>query len=338
MEQKLYDAASKLPETSLDFETIKSTPIKKSHKKLWKATASIAACLVLLISIGFITVEAKEYNDAVKFFKEYDLSTEGLSRGEIKAVYRDISTKSFTHANTADVITNSLSADQIEGFEIIQENPTPEDIENIWNYKTGELPVTLQPFFTPEKQGIHYEYRSEYRKDDRLGLDIHDKSFIEKYDGATLLWSVSVSEFRINDYIVVSDGVIAFGETPTWSSTQRDYAWMVKVDSNGNLVWKHKLENGFEDEDIAKIIENSDGSYAIISLGDYKYFCLSQYSTNGKRICHKKTEIGNYGIWNAARFRDGYIVQLGSHMTNEYSKIVKVDYEGNITESFSYSE
>ena len=32
------------------------------------------------------------------------------------------------------------------------------------------------------------------------------------------------------------------------------------------------------------------------------------------------------------------MVQLGSYMTNEHAKIVKVDREGNITESFSYGD
>ena len=94
MEQKLYDAASKLPETGLDFHTIHPTPKPKSSNRTWRTIASVAACFILLISIGFITVEAKEYRDAIKFFNEYGLSTDGLSRGEIKAVYRDIDRKS----------------------------------------------------------------------------------------------------------------------------------------------------------------------------------------------------------------------------------------------------
>ena len=179
-------------------------------------------------------------------------------------------------------------------------------------------------------------YRSEYKEDAQLGFEVHDKSFIEKYDGEKLLWSVAISEFWINGFSTVSDGVIAYGETPTWSSSQYSYAWMAKIDSDGNLLWKHMLNNGFEDEYIGEILENADGSYAVISRGDFKYFCLSQYTSDGKETYFKKTEVGNYGIWNAARLGDGYIVQLGSHMTNEYSKIIKVDYEGNITESFSY--
>lgn len=330
MEQKLYDAASKLPETNLDFEKIQSAPKAKSGNRTWRAIAAVAACFILLISISFITVEAKEYRDAINFFYKYSLSTDGLSRSEIKAVYRDITTKSFTYSKTAEVIANSLSADQIEGYEILQDNPTPEDIENLWNYKNYN-----GSFIRPSQNGIHYEFRSEYKEDAQLGYKVHDKSFFEKYDGEKLLWSVSVPAFWAGGFSTVSDGVIAYGTTPTWGNSQSSYAWMAKIDSDGNLLWKHMLNNGFEYEYIFSIFENADGSYAVISRGDFEYFCLSQYTSDGKETYFKKTEIGNYGIWNAARLGDGYIVQLGRFYSDDI--IIKVDHEGNITESFSYS-
>lgn len=78
------------------------------------------------------------------------MSTEGLTRGEIKEVYRDITTKSFTYSKTAEVIRNSISSDNIGGYEIVQNNPTPEDIENLWNYKnyTGGLLVPHKQAYT----------------------------------------------------------------------------------------------------------------------------------------------------------------------------------------------
>ncbi len=342
MEQKLHDAASKLPETSLDFSAIQPAPRAKPGRA-WRAVASLAACVILLISVGFVTVEAKEYSDAIKFFNEYGLSTDGLSRGEIKEIYRDITTKSFTYAKTAEVIAGSISSDKIGGYEILQENLTPEDVLNLWNYKnySGGFVVSGDDGSTwlgvsSNRQGVHYEYRAEYKEDPKLGFEVHDRSIVEKYEDGELLWSVPISLFWVNGITTVSDGVIAYGETPTWSSAQHSYAWMAKIDSEGSLLWTCMLNNGFKDEYIAEILENEDGTYAVISRGDYKFFCLSQYSSGGKEISFQKTEVGNYGIWNAARFGDGYIVQLGSHMTNEYSRIVKVDRQGNITESFSY--
>lgn len=298
-------------------------------KMTWKRCAAIAACLILLLTVGFGTVafaaEAKAYNEAVQFFDDYDLPTEGLTRSQIKAVYRDIITKSFTYAKTAEVIEKGLTEKQVSGYEIQQRDPTPQELEELWNVN----------YYQSNQEYVH---RTEYKMSSDLGFEVMDKSYLEKYDGDTLLWSVGVREFMIQDYSVVSDGVIAHGWTPHWSSAQTDYAWMMKVDKDGNLLWKLKVDNGFKDEYIAEVLENDDGSYAVISRGDLKYFCLSQYSTEGVLTHFQKTEVGNYGIWNAACFGDGYIVQLGSYVTNEHAKIIKVDRLGNITDSFSYGD
>ena len=307
---------------------------KSRSKPIWIKWGTMAACFVLLISACFgtftVVAEAAEYKAAVQFFNDYGMSTDGLTRGEIKAVYRDITTKSFTYSKTAEVIRNSISADNVGGYEITQDNPTPEDVKNLWNYKnyTGG-------FIGSTQTGVHYKYRSEYKEDKTLGFEIHDKSYLEKYNGDELLWSVSVSDFWIENFSIVSDGVIAYGRTDTLSSNQKSHAWMAKIDLEGNLVWKKMLSNGFNREYISAVVENDDGSYAVFSRGDLKYFCLSQYAVDGKETHFHKTEVGNYGIWNAARFEDGYIVQLGR---NELTQIVKVDREGNITDSFTYSD
>ena len=330
MEQKLYDAASKLPEPDLDFYAIQPSASSKSPHRTWRTIASLAACFILLITIGFVTVEAKEYTDAVNFFNEYGLSTDGLSRDEIKAVYRDITTKSFTYSKTAQVIASSISADHIGGYEIIQENPTPEYTENLWNCMNsgGRFPL-------PTQEGIHYQFYSEYVKDPEQGFSVHDKSFLEKYDGDTLLWSISFSDFRISGSCTVSDGVIAYGETPIWSTSQDSHAWMAKISPEGKLLWKCQLDHGFGSEYIAEILENPDGSYAVFSRGLFGYLCLSQFTADGKELFFQKSKIGDYAILNAARFADGYLVQLGTYYNNDY-KIVKVDRRGNLTESFTY--
>ena len=340
MEQKLKDAASGLPETELEFTQIcdlarlkhgtRKSPLSLSgiHRSLVAAT-----CLLLLLGLGFggyaYAAEVKEYNAAVAFFAENNLSTEGLTREEIKAVYKDIITESFSYGKTGEVIKNSLTSEQIGGYEIWQGEPTPEDVENLWNYKN------YHGWFTNTMPNDVYSHRSEFDH-----TDIHNShkgSYVEKHEGDSLVWSVCITDFWILEVVPVSNGVIAYGTNYRWSSAQTEFAWMAKIDENGNLLWTHKMDNGFEHEYIAEILENADGSYAVISRGDLKHFCLSQYASDGTRTLFNKTEIGNRGIWNAAHFGDGYIVQLGSYMENEHARIVKVDREGNITDSFSYS-
>lgn len=334
MEQKLTQAAEKLPETKLDFERIRAACGENSvGRRSWRALAACAACVVLLLCAGLGTYayaeEAKEYEAAILFFDENGLSIDGLTRGQIKAVYRDITTKSFTYSKTAQVIKDSLSTEQIAGFEIWQEEPTPEDVENLWNYKNYN-----GWFVTAVPQKL-YTHRSEFG--DVNGHYSHERSYVEKHDGDTVVWSTVITEFWVRGCHAVSDGVIAYGEDYTWSSEQKSCAWMAKLDQEGNMLWIQKMDNGFRDEYIAEVLENQDGSYAVISRGDFEYFCLSQYTADGQRTLFHKTEIGNYGIWDAARFGDGYIVHLGSYMINETATIAKVDHEGNITDIFSYS-
>ena len=319
---------------NLDPAYIEAAAVPKAKKPFkLKGWGAIAACLVILFSVGIGTytyaAEAKEYHDAIKFFNDYDLSTNGLTRTEIKKIYRDITTESFSYTKTAEVIANSLTSDQIGGFEILQEKPTPADVENLWNYKNYS-----GRFLIPAEEGVHFKYRSEYTHTAE-GQIFFEESYFEKYDDETLLWSVILPEFKIQGYRITSDGVIAYGETA--SNTQRGNPCMAKFDDNGNLIWETTINHGFDNEYVTAVLENADGSYAVISRGDFHYFCLSQYSADGKEPHFKKTEVGNYGIWHSARFGDGYLVQLGNYTTDEYAKIVKVDRSGNITESFSYS-
>ena len=119
---------------NLDPAYIEAAAVPKAKKPFrLKGWGAIAACLVILFSVGIGTytyaAEAKEYHDAIKFFNDYDLSTRGLTRAEIKKIYRDITTESFSYTKTAEVIANSLTSDQIGGFEILQEKPTPADFK-----------------------------------------------------------------------------------------------------------------------------------------------------------------------------------------------------------------
>ena len=88
-----------------------------------------AACFIFAVSLGFggyaYAAEVKEYNDAVRFFDQYALSTDGLSRGDIKEVYKDISTNSFTNDKTVYVIVSNCSPDILSNYTAPDENSPP---------------------------------------------------------------------------------------------------------------------------------------------------------------------------------------------------------------------
>ncbi len=311
---------------------------KKWKRKYWRYAVAAAVGMGLLATVGVGTyayaAERQEYHAAVGFFEEHELSTEGLSRGEIKAVYRDITTKTFSYSKTAQVLENSLADEVVEGYEILREDHSPEEVENLWNY--NNFSKNFAGTDSRAADGVTYQCGSEYKPDSELGFDVHDNSYLEKYIDDIWQWRVSFTEFEMEGYERVEGGVMVYGRTPTWSSRQISHAWLAMVSDRGDILWKCELENGFGDEYISAILEDEEG-YTVISRGDFAYFCLSRYSRKGKQVSFQKTHVGNYGIWNVARLGDGYLVQLGSYMEDEYAKIIKVDSEGNITDAFSYS-
>ena len=310
----------------IDPAYIEAADVTVSKRVSWlKKCGIVAACLVLLVGIGFGTYicveDIKEYNTAVQFFNEYNLSTEGLTRQEIKNVYKDIVTKSFSDPKTAEVIIHSLSNDGIEGNEIFQEDPTPEDIEKLWNDKNMWYP-TIEP------NGIHYEYHSNWIDSDRYWC------YVEKYDGDKLLWRTSLPDYssgRIRGCKVVSDGVIVYGQCSIW-----------KFSEDGRILWSQGVIDRGGTQFIRAVVENDDGSYAVFSEV-YFQLCLSQISKDGERIYSNEELVSVGTIENAVCFGDGYLVQTRLREADEqgywmqdYNKIIKVDRKGNILESFSY--
>lgn len=339
MEQKLYEAATQLPETDLKFEAIEAKPARRP----WRAALAIAACLTLLCALGFgtyaYTAEAREYSDAVAFFEAHALSAEGLTRAEIKAVYRDITTKSFTHAKTAEVIEKNLPADFGGDFGVPQGDLTPEELAKLW-----ENMVFNGTYYEPKKDNVSY-IRYRYYNESQTDSGLHDAGYVEKYENDVLLWSVSFTEFEIRGCTPVSDGVLVYGNADRgYYNANRPDPWLAKVDTCGNLCWKkqHSFVEDIENADneyIGAVLENADGSYAVFSTGSYgnQFVCLTRYTASGEQLLRIKTDMDHYGIQNAAKFGDNYILQLKSKDPAEQAKIVIFSAAGEPVESFAYS-
>ena len=299
------------------------TPRRRSYRR-W---GTLAACLVLMAGVAFgaLAAEAKEYTAAAAFFADNGLSMEGLSRADVKAVYRDITTERFTYDKTAEVIQRSEP-----GLEIHQRQPTPEELAAAWDRNVW---LNAQP-----KAGISYQLDYLEKPDEALGFDVLDRSILECYQDGELLWT---AEFP--GLMVFSDGVLhtpsgtaVWGQNDRWSSEEPMYSSVARLDEDGNILWQRQLDHGFKDEYISQVVDNGDGTWAVISRGDFEYLCLSQYDTDGNELSVRKTEAGNFGIWNVVRLGDGYLAQLGSITDGETARLVKLDREGNALDTFTY--
>ena len=289
----------------------------------------LAACIAFIIVIGSaataFAIEAREFKNAVAFFEENGLSTVGLSRSEIKAVYRDITTKSFTNDKTAEVLKHAVT-----GWEIEQDEPTPEELAALWDKNVWRNNV--------KQNGVSYRKDSKYVYDEKRGFDVFEKDILECYQDAKLLWSAEFTDFYVEDCARINGGTMVWGNNAIISTSDTTSAWIAFVDNSGNVLWQRRLIHGFKNEYIASVLNNGDGTLALISRGDLKYLCLGYYDTSGRELSFHKTEVGNFGINNAARLGDGYIVQLWNQFTGDTALLCKLDRDGNLTDSFSYED
>lgn len=325
------DLKLKLPKKFL--KHIEKTALEKSgittqkrRSLSYKILVPAAACLALTASFtgAAFAAEAKEYNTAMDFFEANGLSAEGLSRGDVKAVYRDITTNSFTNSKTAEVISRT-----VPGLEILQREPTPDEVADLWNRNVM--------YFKVPKSGIRFRNDYEYKLDENLGFNVCDKSILMCELDGELVWKTEFSSFIVETAAKVADGYVAWGYNDTWSSEQPTYSYIARLDENGNKLWERKLDHGFHHEYPASVIDNGDGTMAVITRGIRENnLCLSQYGLDGNELSVTKTDIGNKGIWNAARLGDGYLVQLGSYTDKDNAHLVKLDRDGNITDNFIY--
>lgn len=299
-----------------------------ARRRTWlRWSVAAAACVCLLAGLGSLAAEAQAYQEAVAFFEENGLTPEGLSRSEIKAVYRDITTERFTYEKTAYVVANSAGG-AVDGFELYQNLGEPGS--------AADLQAVFERIRARKQSGVHYEicYFSEPVGDPAEGLT-RERSEFAKYDGETCLWSVPLGFDYAADWTAVTDGFLLWGHNLTSSSSERTYARLCKIGPEGELLWKQTMFHGFDDEYIAAVLENDDGSYAVISRGDLHYLVLSQYDAAGRELSCCRSEVGNLGIWNAARLGEDYIVLLGNNSLGQ-EQIVKLARDGTLSDAFSY--
>lgn len=330
----------------------KKTVVRRILPKHWRAAA--AACLAALILAGagggYAYAENKEYKEAIAFFSENGLSAEGLTRAEIKRVYRDIKTESFTYSKTAEVISRNMAVNRVPGYEILQNSPSPIDLKNAWDFKWFKTP--------PQSMGVHYEWRFDENLRN-IASGVYGL-VIEKYDGKELVWSVHIDDFELNGFEEVTDGIIAYGCKESWREDPDnpgcffgvgDCSYMIaKLDTDGRMLWERVVDSGFEkamkNEWIVKILEESDGSYSVFSnvylyseqradLHNH-YLCLTKYTADGDRISFNKQET-EAGLINVIHFGEGYLMQF--YDTDEArgnAKLALTDLNGAVTKEFMY--
>ncbi|MCR5808312.1 MAG: hypothetical protein K6G56_01980 [Clostridiales bacterium] len=307
-------------------ETVKKAGSRPGFRRI-AGIAAAAALALLLGTGGFMAVkESKAYAEAADFFSENGLDKEGLTRAEIKAVYRDVREETFSYSKTAEVISHSMRENEIPGYEIIE--------------KGEELPKEMMRDIIAaisarkNAEGIRYGIRIKYvHHDEGDGWNEEVGSYAEKYDGTELLWQVTFDGIYAEKLIECEDGiaVVAVGYSgPSYVT----HTTLTRIDGNGNVLWKKPL--GETDETFCAALYEADGGFAVFGRKDGS-FRFTRLDMDGNTVLRKVTKGFTKGILNAAHYKDGYLIQLFDRMRGEFASFAKVGADGCVTEEYSFS-
>lgn len=310
------------------------------RKVMTKRIASaIAACLAIAICAGAgvggyaFSVEAAEYKAATEFFDEYNLSTEGLTRAEVKDVYRDITSQTFSYSSTAEVIKNSVYEGDIEGYAISADSP--ESIAEFWS------------------NNMEYSEQNGEKVELTISDELGVKPFeLIKYKDNSEEWRVTFDVMQgPTKWSNLDDGYAVYGRSlGVWDKTLLAY---VENDGQVRYIKSYDLiqKNAYEDkhtEDITAIFKNDDGTLTIISNatnirlfknpGIASYLNIAVIDAEGNVISSKTTEIDWAVIREVTRVADGYLLQVTHDSGDNRNVILKIDREGNYVTCFEFNE
>lgn len=324
-----------------------------------KRLIAAAAALIFVFGVSFgVTAyakEAKEYNEAVQFFKENDLPIEGLKRGEVKNVYMNVTLNVYSLEEVRQALGNgeydfngSKSEYHISGVEITFGPARQKDYSELWSGKNFDsLRESNDPYSAGlcgglvalDDGGVHYETGVEHA--DGAGPDGVGSATLSKFVRGEEVWKDVFEYSTIDTFEVFGDCVVIAGRRGY--DIEHGIGFIARHDDGGLEV--QSTGNSFDSRTIVAIAENEDGSFSLFTceLKDKAYQVrMLRYSHELEPI--SEAEIfcpeGYYAV-RAVRYGEGYALLLQASFwdwSEQNGEMVRqlvefVDADGSVTSS-----
>lgn len=321
----------------------------------------IAAAAVLLIVFGVsfgVTAyakEAKEYNEAVQFFKENDLPIEGLTRSEVKSVYRDVTIYLYPLSEMRAALENgeydfsgSKAEYHVSGVEFHFGTASPDDYSVLWSGKSFDSLRESENVYAAslcgglvslDDGGVHYEIGHEYSEE--AGVDGVGSATLTKFERGEEVWKDRFDYSTIDVFEVFDDCVVIAGMRG--KDPARGIGFIARHDDEGLRI--QHTGSSFDSRRVVAIAENGDGSFTLFT----REFDGKAYSIRMLRYSHEleplsEAEVfcpeGYYAV-RAVRYGEGYALLLQASFwdwSEQNGEMVRqlvefTDADGNVTNS-----
>lgn len=307
---------------------------KRSTKKFYfSKLAFVSTVLIMFISIiGLSTyaikVEAKEYQNAVEFFKANELSLDGLTRYEIKEIYKDITTNKFEYKKTGEIIVESIKS-KVPGYSIEIDNASSSELISVWELwdklrKQEENPIT----------GVYYDYNSHIVENDNHMLDC-TKYIFKKYEDGKECWNLDIY-YSIDGYIEKDNYLFVYGHQLFYYSTVYDEkTFITKVSTDGEIIWQQEFDDSIRIYNIS--LNSNDSITAFINKSNqFTYLKIYNLNPDGVIIDSSENYFQDYQVENVIKLKDYYLVYLKDRNLN--TKFAKVNFDGSLEYEISYHD
>lgn len=134
-------------------------------------------------------------------------------------------------------------------------------------------------------------------------------------------WAESISQLSDGNYIIG-------GETN--SSSQLNYANIIKLDSTGHIIWAKALYTSYASRSISAIVDVKDGFIAVghgtnNEDGEDISFFVLKFDYGGKTIWSKNIPVNSSGTRNIVRTKDSGFIMSSGIIEPRGGMIVKLD-------------
>ncbi len=311
----------------------KRAPVKRSV-----LAVCLSLCLLVSCAAVMVSCDIKEYNDALAFFEENNIPTEGLSRGTIKKVYRDIKTEQYDYSDLAEIIDRTIG-----GYDIGVTN-----MNTNWNGTGVDLRDEdgFYLFEEAETDDASLVYKRKIRYSD--GAVSLISTYLRKFDGEKRLWEAELSEFDITGCVAYGGKTVVYGSravpVENGGNTHVRRPEVAVLDKTGEVIWRETVystvgvgESGY-DRSGAYVSDAivKDEEIVLFIRSSLEYLCIARFSHDGEELGITVTHLGNYGIYDAAVLGDDYLVRIGNASYGEET-LVKVSAKGEILGKMAYS-
>lgn len=255
---------------------------RKTRRFDWKRVIAAAAAVLLLVGAGLgayaLVKENREYKTALAFFEEHGLPTEGLTRKEIRDVYRDISSNSFTDPMSEKVLTAYANNLRLSEDMIYVGTNVKTNSDYLWRLSNN---IVFEPYPVHLIAGasllydgnVHFEREWTGLEYEGHATGFNEKCTFEKYVGGELIWSVDFPLESVEVYAPVSDGVLAAGVTDIINAENA----YVQVESHDKLDEAERLREKFIEEELPKYADHAVQRRFIAKINDKGEVVFKKY-------------------------------------------------------------